>query len=110
MCDSTTTNPELTLTDANASTCGCGCGCSSDSAAETAVDSAGTSFALEGLSCGSCVAKVEKLLGGIDGVDSATVALVSGGTSTLTVAGDVSPELVLSAVTAAGYPATIASS
>ena len=107
MCDSTTTNPVLTLTDANASNCGCGC--SSGSATATAGDATGTSYALEGLSCGSCVAKVEKLLGEIAGVDSATVALVSGGTSTLTVAGDVSPELVASAVTAAGYPATIAS-
>ncbi|MHA7270237.1 cation transporter [Arthrobacter sp. HLT1-20] len=62
---------------------------------------------LQGLTCGSCVNKVETLVGRLDGVASASVALVSGGTSILSVTGGISAETVAAAVTAAGYPAAV---
>ncbi|MBP2412620.1 copper chaperone CopZ [Arthrobacter stackebrandtii] len=113
MCDSTTETKtadtsnatELGLAPVQDSSCGCG------SAKDTAVqapDVAGSiNFDLQGLTCGSCVRKVETLVAGLAGVESASVALVNGGTSTLSVAGDVSPETVTAAVIAAGYPAEV---
>lgn len=114
MCDSTlepttssaASSPELQLAPAQGSAGGCGCG---SSAPEAAVpDFAGsTRFDLQGLTCGSCVNKVETLVAALPGVETATVSLVSGGTSVLRVAGSASSEAVAAAVSAAGYPAAV---
>jgi copper chaperone CopZ len=60
-------------------------------------------FAVEGLTCGHCVRTVEKAVSALDGVESASVDLVAGGRSGLTVAGSVSDAAVRQAVTSAGY-------
>jgi copper chaperone len=103
MCETTTeTVPAgLTLTAANDSTCGCG-----SAAAKQVPATDGARYDLQGLTCGSCVRKVETLVGALPGVESATVELVAGGTSTLTVAGAIAPETVTAAVIAAGYGAS----
>ena len=62
-------------------------------------------FALEGLTCGHCVQTVEKAVGALAGVDAATVELVSGGRSRLTVAGSATDTDVRQAVASAGYAA-----
>jgi len=60
-------------------------------------------FAVEGLTCGHCVQTVEKAVSALDGVESASVDLVAGGRSGLTVAGSATDAAVRQAVTAAGY-------
>lgn len=60
-------------------------------------------FAVEGLTCGHCVQTVEKAVSALDGVESASVDLVPGGRSGLTVTGTVSDTAVRQAVTSAGY-------
>ena len=92
---------DLPLTPAAEGSCGCG----TPAPAETA-PAEGTAYGVEGLTCGSCVQTVQKAVAALDGVDSATVALVAGGTSTLTVAGPASAESVHAAVSGAGYSVT----
>lgn len=60
-------------------------------------------FALEGLTCAHCVKTVETAVSALGGVESASVDLVPGGRSRLTVAGAASEEAVRTAVTSAGY-------
>lgn len=60
-------------------------------------------FTLEGLTCGHCVQTVEKAVSALDGVESASVDLVPGGRSGLTVAGSATDAAVRQAVTSAGY-------
>ena len=57
-------------------------------------------FAVEGLTCGHCVQTVEKA---VSALESASVDLVAGGRSGLTVAGSATDAAVRQAVTAAGY-------
>lgn len=95
----------LTLTPVVESSCAC---CSTDASTSqattaAAVNEMGTVFELAGLTCGSCVQRVEKAVNDIAGVDSASVSLVSGGASSLRVVGTAAPELVSAAVVAAGY-------
>lgn len=94
-----------------ASTAGCSC-CSPAGHARKApsavvIPDAGTdsrrTFALEGLTCGHCVQTVEKAVSALDGVESASVELVPGGRSGLTVAGSAPDAAVRQAVTSAGY-------
>lgn len=92
------TNNDLNLTPTAASSCGCG----TSAPAEFAITD-GADYGVEGLTCGSCVRNVEKAVLALDGVHAASVALVNGGISTLTVAGSASPEAVHAAVTGAGY-------
>ncbi|WP_269937911.1 heavy-metal-associated domain-containing protein [Arthrobacter sp. HY1533] len=92
---------DLPLTPAAESSCGC---CTPAPAASAPAE--GTAYGVEGLTCGSCVQTVQKAVAALDGVDSATVALVAGGTSTLTVAGPASAESVRAAVSGAGYSVT----
>ncbi|WP_373418375.1 heavy-metal-associated domain-containing protein [Arthrobacter sp. BF1] len=49
---------------------------------------------------------MERAVRAVDGVDSATVTLVPGGASSLSVSGSATPELVGAAVVAAGYTFT----
>lgn len=97
------TDTELGLTPVQESSCGCGT--AKKSPEEPAAGA--VHFDLQGLTCGSCVNKVEALVGGLDGVESASVALVSGGTSILSVTGGIRAGAVTTAVIAAGYPAAV---
>lgn len=99
---------DFTLTPSAKSSCEC---CATPAATTpatmaTPAKASGTVYELEGLTCGSCVQSVEKAVHNVVGVDSATIDLASGGTSSLTVAGSAAPELVRAAVVAAGYSVT----
>ena len=93
-----------------ASSAGCSC-CSPAGHAQKApaavappAEAAGLrTFAVEGLTCGHCVKTVERAISALDGVESASVDLVPGGRSRLTVAGAASEEAVRTAVISAGY-------
>ncbi|WP_374011239.1 cation transporter [Massilia sp. Se16.2.3] len=61
------------------------------------------SFDISGMTCASCVARVEKALRALPGVTDAAVNLA---TERATVRGSAAPEAVLAAVRAAGYDAT----
>ncbi|MDQ0731026.1 heavy-metal-associated domain-containing protein [Arthrobacter sp. B1I2] len=60
-------------------------------------------FAVEGMTCGHCVRSVETAVSAVAGVASASVDLVPGGRSRLTVKGSASDADVRQAVAAAGY-------
>jgi cation transport ATPase len=62
---------------------------------------------IEGMSCGHCSARVEKILTGIKGVDKAKVDLASG-TAEVTLSADLPDVSLTQPVTDGGYPATIA--
>ena len=101
----TDTRKDLNLTPTTDTGCSC---CSPGSTAVVAAlavptEAAGTSYALEGLTCGHCVKTVETAVSGTPGVESATVELVTGGISTLSVIGGASRESVRAAVEIAGY-------
>lgn len=112
MCASNTPK-ELTLTPALGNGCGC---CSTDSTSRDSTpavpsqaspsETVVTRYALDGLTCGHCVKSVETAVAALSGVESATVELISGGISTLSVTGDASVETVQAAVERAGYSIT----
>jgi copper chaperone len=82
---------------------GCAC-CSTEASTPSAASgSSGTEFAVEGLTCGHCVQTVQKAVSALEGVESASVDLVPGGRSRLTVAGKADNSAVREAVTSAGY-------
>lgn len=99
----TETPKDLKLTQATESSCSC---CSTETTEAKVTGEPGTEYSLEGLTCGHCVQSVEAAVQAIDGVESATVDLVAGGTSTLMVSGPVLPEDIRSAVATAGYTVT----
>ena len=94
-----------------ASSAGCSCcspaGHAQEAPAAVVISDADTPslrrFGVEGLTCGHCVQTVEKAVSALDGVESASVDLVAGGRSGLTVAGSATDAAVRQAVTAAGY-------
>ena len=55
-----------------------------------------------GMSCAACSARVEKAVGGVKGVTSCSVSLL---TNSMTVEGSASPEAIIGAVEKAGYTA-----
>jgi copper chaperone CopZ len=63
-------------------------------------------YTLEGLTCGHCVQTVEKAVSGVSGVELATVDLVPGGTSRLSVTGTAEQEALAEAVRSSGYVLT----
>lgn len=63
-----------------------------------------TELHVEGMSCGSCVKHVNTALQPIEGVDGVTVDLASG---RVTVSGDVEGDVLVLALTEAGYPARL---
>lgn len=89
---------ELSLT---ASSSGCGC-CSTEAPSAPSTE-AGVEYGVEGLTCGGCVASVQRSVSTVEGVDSATVDLVPGGVSRLVITGSAEPSAVKDAVTSAGY-------
>lgn len=94
---------DLILTPATESSCGC---CSTATKTTEAANLVGTAYAVEGLSCGHCVQTVETAVWAVAGVNAASITLVPGGTSTLTVSGQASEEDIRAAVAAAGYTVT----
>ncbi|MFP5365856.1 MAG: heavy-metal-associated domain-containing protein [Actinomycetes bacterium] len=87
-----------------ASAAGCSCCSTGVASASTAtVGAEAKEFAVEGLACGHCVQTVEKAVAALDGVESASVDLVSGGRSRLIVVGGADEAGVREAVTSAGY-------
>ncbi|HEU4666994.1 MAG TPA: cation transporter [Arthrobacter sp.] len=94
-----------------ASSAGCSCcspaGHAQKAPAAVVISDAGTpsqrTYAVEGLTCGHCVQSVEKAVSALEGVESASVELVPGGRSALTVAGSAPDAAVRRAVTSAGY-------
>lgn len=56
------------------------------------------------MSCAACSARVENVTKALDGVDSCAVNLL---TNSMTVEGNISPKLVISAVESAGYGASV---
>lgn len=105
MCGTTETRTQLPL----ASTAQHGCSCCSPAddtqaaAPAPAVQAPGSQYTLEGLTCGHCVQTVEKAVAGVSGVELATVDLVPGGTSRLSVTGTADHEALTEAVRSSGY-------
>ncbi len=61
-------------------------------------------YSVNGMSCASCSARVEKAVAKVDGVDSVSVSLL---TNSMNVEGTASDEAVIKAVTDAGYSASV---
>ncbi|GAA4657664.1 heavy-metal-associated domain-containing protein [Arthrobacter cryoconiti] len=119
----TDTRKDLNLTPVADSSCAC---CSTDSASTGSnaavstptvrtptartptapAQAAGVGYGMEGLTCGHCVKTVETALSALPEVESATVELVAGGVSQLSIIGSASRETVQSAVEQAGYTLT----
>lgn len=111
MCGTSESRTQLPL----ASTAQQGCGCCSPAAGtrpaaaadvQPAAQGSTAQYAVEGLTCGHCVRTVEQAASGVAGVEAATVDLVPGGTSLLTVTGTADREALEEAVSASGYVLT----
>ena len=98
-----------------ASTAQQGCGCCSPAAktrapatvnVQPAAQGSNGEYVVEGLTCGHCVQTVEQAVSGVTGVESATVDLVPGGASRLTVTGTADREALAEAVSSSGYVLT----
>ncbi len=63
-----------------------------------------TQFNITGMSCAACVARVEKAVNAVDGVNSCSVSLL---TNSMGVEGNIDPQKIISAVENAGYGATL---
>ena len=61
-------------------------------------------FSVSGMSCAACSARVEKAVSATEGVSLCSVNLL---TNSMTVEGSASDEVIIAAVTAAGYSATV---
>jgi len=61
----------------------------------------------EGFSCPSCVGKIEKQVGRLDGVENVTVHFASGRVEVDHDAARVSPEALVGAVAKAGYKSQV---
>ena len=61
-------------------------------------------FSVSGMSCAACSARVEKAVSATEGVSLCSVNLL---TNSMTVEGSASDEVIIAAVTAAGYGATV---
>ena len=63
-----------------------------------------TQFNITGMSCAACVARVEKAVNSVDGVNACSVSLL---TNSMGVEGDIDAQKIISAVENAGYGATL---
>lgn len=61
-------------------------------------------YDVTGMSCAACSARVEKAVGGVPGVTSCSVSLL---THSMGVEGSAAPEAIIAAVEAAGYGASL---
>ncbi|WP_060930042.1 heavy-metal-associated domain-containing protein [Granulicoccus phenolivorans] len=62
-----------------------------------------TTYRVDGMTCGHCVASVTRQVATVPGASAVEVDLTSGGVSTVTVTGPVDPDEVRAAITKAGY-------
>ncbi|MFI9010964.1 heavy-metal-associated domain-containing protein [Actinosynnema sp. NPDC053489] len=77
------------------------CSCQANAGTATVEKSlGGVDFLVQGMTCGSCAAKVSAAVRGVPGVEDVEVDL---GTGRLTVAGDVDEPAITAAVIGAGY-------
>lgn len=109
MCGTPESRTQLPLASAAQQGCAC-CSPAADArpaaaAADTrrATQGSNARYDVEGLTCGHCVRTVEQAVSRVAGVESATVDLVPGGTSRLTITGAADPEALAEAVSASGY-------
>ncbi|WP_311214581.1 MULTISPECIES: heavy-metal-associated domain-containing protein [unclassified Arthrobacter] len=94
----TSSRTELPMT---ASSSGCGC-CSTE--APTVVPApTDVEYGVEGLTCGGCVARVERAVNDLEGVDRASVEFVPGGISRLVIRGAAGRSAVKDALSSVGY-------
>ncbi|ABM10373.1 MULTISPECIES: heavy-metal-associated domain-containing protein [Micrococcaceae] len=105
-----TSNHELPLVQASN---GCACcspqqGAGNQPAARQESGLPAAQFQVAGMTCGHCVSSVSEELGRLEGVSDVQVALVPGGSSTVTIYGSEkpAPEAVRAAVAEAGYELT----
>lgn len=63
-----------------------------------------TKYGITGMSCAACSARIEKVVGRLEGVKTCSVSLL---TNSMTVEGDIDPKLVIKAVENAGFKATL---
>ena len=63
-----------------------------------------TQYKITGMSCAACSARIEKAVSAVDGVTSCSVSLL---TNSMGVEGSAAPNDIISAVTAAGYGASL---
>lgn len=64
-------------------------------------------YAVSGMGCAACSARVEKAVSGVEGVTEVVVSLL---TNSMNVEGSASPEAVIKAVEDAGYGCELAES
>ena len=83
-----------------------GCGCCSNETISAPPSETGKAYGVEGLTCASCVANVQRSISAVDGVESASVDLVPGGVSRLTITGAAERSAISGAIAAAGYSLT----
>lgn len=62
-----------------------------------------STYRVEGMTCGHCVASVLEEVSALDGATAVDVELVAGGVSTVTVTGPASSDTVRTAIQDAGY-------
>ena len=80
----------------------------SDSADLSALEGERAAFTVEGMKCGRCSAKVVAALKAVDGVKGATVDHATGKAQVVFQADKTNSALLLAAITATGYAATVA--
>ncbi len=80
-----------------------GCACSGPAKTPEADHPVTESYRVSGLSCGGCVNTLTSTLEALPRVDSVHIDLLSGGTSTVTVAGAASRETIQQTIEQAGY-------
>lgn len=111
MCGTPETRTRLPM----ASTAQTGCSCCSPAgetqagtqdAVQPVIPAASSEYSLEGLTCGHCVQTVENAVSGVPGVRTATVDLVAGGTSRLSITGTADLAALAAAVRSSGYVLT----
>lgn len=76
------------------------CSCETTSSSPATITDDADTYQVAGMTCGSCAAKVQNAVQGIDGVTEVSVDITTG---RLAVAGSATPALVVAAVTDAGY-------
>lgn len=97
----TTSRTELSLTSSSS---GCGC-CSNGTIADPSTET-GNAYGVEGLTCAGCVASLQRAASAVEGVESASVALVPGGVSRLSITGSAEASAIRAATAAAGFSLT----
>ena len=104
MCNTENAGNELGITDKNHA-CNCGTSQHSEAVAGVSEGAINEQYLVEGMTCSHCVSSVTEEVTALDGVESVSVDLNSGGASRVTVVSSkpVSVEAVRAAVTEAGY-------